>query len=218
MAMDANKANQIAKVNAAVAWAERRTFEFVLPWKYLRFSPGDALFIHTQSGYDFEVRLERMEFGSYDTINCSAMRQVYPAWAQTGVGSTGLFGNVTGIDQVGSVAAAGVTYNYMLKTRLWLWNRTYLLDAHDRHDVIYYAGCRAEPYSVDGIPPEQIVWTWYGYQLIRNNAGLAGWPLPDGTPSASPDPAAPREIGKHSGEVVYGRLAVVTDTSSGDAN
>ena len=223
MVLEPNEANRVAKVNAVLAWAERRTFEFVLPWKHLDLVASDAINIPVESGYNFDVRIERMEFGAYDVINCTAIRQVEHAWDQPGVGSTGLFQKTAAQgDQegVGGVSPGDILYNYNLKTRLWLWNRTYLIDAHDRKDVIYYCGAPDEPYIITGPPPieaDKINWSWGAYTLMRNQAGIAGEPHPvTGVPYGGK--REPRVVGRWTAAATIGRLVRVIDAGVGDAD
>lgn len=63
IAMNADFAKQIAQKITYSAWAERSSYEFSLPWKYMKYDPTDVMTFVMDDGLTFISRMGDMDLG-----------------------------------------------------------------------------------------------------------------------------------------------------------
>jgi hypothetical protein len=145
LALDADTADRIAKIEAITAWTERMPVQFTLPSDYLWLSPGDVVTITTPAGATLDIHIAEMEFPAPGVITIKGARQIAEAYDQDGEGDPGQGGPVT----ANTVYAPD-------DTDLWLSHVPALVDADSGTTGFYAAGA-----------PMGNNETWEGFTLYR---------------------------------------------------
>ena len=87
-----DEANQIVRINAVASWNEGLPFKFTLMPKYFHAQAGDTLRVTQPNGRKLELRLIKLQLGTADVLECTAVRQIAEAYKQIGRGAEGRFG------------------------------------------------------------------------------------------------------------------------------
>lgn len=64
MALEADFAKQLAQKITYSAWSERSSYEFALPWKFLKYDPTDILVFEMDDGLTIQARMASMDIGA----------------------------------------------------------------------------------------------------------------------------------------------------------
>lgn len=147
LALSADEADRIAKIEAITNWTERMPVQFTLPSDYLWLSPGDVVTITTPAGNVIDVHITEMEFPAPGVITCKGSRQIAEAYDQIGEGDPG---------QAGPLVTPP-PYDPD-DTDLWLSNVPALTDAD--------AAGGTTGFYVAGAPLDESK-TWEGFTLYR---------------------------------------------------
>lgn len=96
LAMSANDASEIAKIQAVRRWNERESFEFTLPPKYAKYTTGTIMQIETAGGRQVVVITTKMDIDlPSGQVKVQAHSFLPSAYTQTGEGEVGKDGSGT---------------------------------------------------------------------------------------------------------------------------
>ena len=96
LAMTANAASEVAKIQAVRRWNEREPFEFTLQPKYAKWTNGTIMTVETAQGREIDVIVNKMELDvPGGLIKVQAHSFLSAAYTQTGEGEVGKDGSGT---------------------------------------------------------------------------------------------------------------------------
>lgn len=75
MAMKPDRAKQLAQKILLSIWAERTTYDTLLPWTYLKYDPADIIAFQMSNGFEVQLRMYQMDIGADYTISAAGVAQ-----------------------------------------------------------------------------------------------------------------------------------------------
>lgn len=82
-------AKQCADKLLKMSWANRTSYNFMLPWKYMKYDPTDVATINLEDGTVYEIRLSDVTIGADFQIAAAGTSEKAAAYVSTAVGQVG---------------------------------------------------------------------------------------------------------------------------------
>lgn len=86
----ADEIRQTAEIQLYTSWVERSTYNFFMPWRYLKYDPADLVNLNLPDGTVFETRITEIDLGLTYSIEVSGKSNQPGQFQSTISGSSGL--------------------------------------------------------------------------------------------------------------------------------
>jgi len=85
----ASNAKQCAEKILKMMWANRWSYQFTLPWRYMKYDPADIASVQLRDGTTYTMRFNSVNIGADFTMEIDAVSERAAAYVSTAVGSSG---------------------------------------------------------------------------------------------------------------------------------